>query len=83
MSHTQRAAQSGPPDARKGKEHPSARPSVEDEIDGADDHGRRWYHLRPEPRRRTDFMGLNSSWWMTLGWVVLLIVVAFPFPWGW
>jgi len=81
MSHTQSAAQSGPPDARKGKEHPSARPS--DKIDGTDDHGRRWYHLRPEPRRRTDFMGLNSTWWMTLGWVVLLIVVAFPFPSGW
>jgi hypothetical protein len=44
---------------------------------------RRWYDLQPEPRRRTDFMGLNSTWWMTLGWVVLLVVVAFPFPWWW
>ena len=46
-------------------------------------HGRRWYHLRPKPRRGTDFMGLNSTWWMALGWLVLLIVVAFPFPWWW
>ena len=28
-----------------------------DEIEGAEDRGRRWYRLRPEPRRRTDFMG--------------------------
>ena len=46
-----------------------------------DGRARRWYHLRPEPRRRTDFMGFNSTWWMALGWLVLLLVVAFPFPW--
>jgi hypothetical protein len=55
----------------------------EDEIQGADDRGRRWYHIQPEPRRRTDFMGFNSTWWMALGWLLLLIVVAFPFPWWW
>jgi hypothetical protein len=49
----------------------------------ARERGRRWYRLRPEPRRRTDFMGLNSTWWMALGWLVLLIVAAFPFPWWW
>lgn len=48
----------------------------EGEIEDADDHRRRWSKLRPEPRRRTDFMGLNSTWWMALGWLVLLIVVA-------
>ena len=42
---------------------------------------RRWYQLRPKPRRRTDFMGFNSKWWMALGWFALLIVIAFPFPW--
>jgi hypothetical protein len=26
---------------------------------------------------------LNSTWWMALGWFVLLIVVALPFPWWW
>jgi len=30
-----------------------------DEIEGADDRGRRWYRLRPEPRRRTDFNGVE------------------------
>jgi hypothetical protein len=30
----------------------------------AADHGRRWYHLRPEPRRRADLMGFNSTFWM-------------------
>ena len=30
-----------------------------DEIEGADDRARRWYRLRPDPRRRADFMGLN------------------------
>jgi hypothetical protein len=35
--------------------------------------GRRWYHLRPEPRRRTDLMGFGSN-----------PVIFFPFPWwGW
>ncbi|HEX2311663.1 MAG TPA: hypothetical protein VHH91_13215 [Vicinamibacterales bacterium] len=55
----------------------------EEAIEDADHHRRRWYKLRSEPRRRTDFMGLNSTWWMALGWLVLLIVVAFPFPWWW
>src|SRR4051794_34361734 len=31
--------------------------------------GRRWYHLRPEPRRRTDLMGFNSTWWMAVRWL--------------
>ena len=83
MSHTQGAAPSGPRDARLGEEHHSAGLYVDDELDGADDRGRRWYQLRPEPRRRIDFMGFNSTWWMALGWLVLLIVVAFPFPWWW
>ena len=51
--------------------------------DPADDRGRRWYQPRPKPRRRSDFMGLNSTWWMALGWLVLIIAVAFPFPWWW
>jgi hypothetical protein len=33
-----------------------------DEIEGAEDRGRRWYRLRPESRRRTDF---PFPWW---GW---------------
>jgi len=30
--------------------------------------GQRWYH---------------SKWWMALGLLAVLIVVAFPFPWWW
>ena len=83
MSHTQGAAPSGPRDPRIGEERHSASPCVDGEVDSAEDRGRRWYQLRPEPRLRTDFMGFNSRYWMALGWLVLLIAVAFPFPWWW
>jgi hypothetical protein len=45
--------------------------------------GRRWYHLRPKPARRTDLWGFNSTWWMAVGWPVLLVLALFPFPWWW
>jgi hypothetical protein len=46
--------------------------------------GRRWYHLRPEPRRRTDLMGFSSTLWMAVGWLIVIVVIFFPFPWwGW
>jgi hypothetical protein len=45
------------------------------------DRGRRWYHLRPEPRRSTDLMGFNSTWWMVVGWLTLIVVIVFSFPW--
>jgi hypothetical protein len=46
--------------------------------------GRRWYHLRPEFPRRTDFMGFSSTLWMALGWFIVILVIFFPFPWwGW
>ena len=40
--------------------------------------GRRWYHLRPEPRRRRDLMGFNSTWWMVLAWIVVIILIFSP-----
>jgi hypothetical protein len=43
--------------------------------------GRRWYHLRPKPRRRTDLWGFNSTWWMVLGWPLLIIFAISPWPW--
>ena len=46
-----------------------------------DDRRRRWYHLRPHSPRRTDFMGFNSTWWMVLAWIILILVILFPFPW--
>ena len=51
--------------------------------DGSDESGRRTDDLRPQPRRRTDLMGFNSTIWMGLGWVVLVLALVFPFPWGW
>jgi hypothetical protein len=47
------------------------------------DRGRRWYHLRPEPRRRTDFMGVNSTWWMAVVWLIVIVLVVSPYPWWW
>jgi hypothetical protein len=48
-----------------------------------DDPRRRWFHLRPKPRRRTDLGGVNSTWWMVLGWIVVLVLVFSPYPWWW
>ena len=39
--------------------------------------------LRPKPRRRTDLMGLNSTWWMALVWLTVIVIAVFPFPWWW
>jgi hypothetical protein len=43
--------------------------------------GRRWHDVRPKPRRRADLMGFNSTLWMALGWVILFLVLLFPYPW--
>jgi hypothetical protein len=45
--------------------------------------GRRWYHLRPEPRHRADLMGFNSTLWMVVVWLIVIVVAVFPFPWWW
>jgi hypothetical protein len=49
----------------------------------APDGGRRWYHLRPEPRRRSDLMGFNSTWWMVAVWALIIVLIVSPWPWGW
>jgi hypothetical protein len=43
---------------------------------------RRWYHLRPKPRQRTDLLGFNSTWWMVAVWLVVIVLVVYPYP-GW
>jgi hypothetical protein len=83
MSDTQEAAHGSPGDARIIEEHHIAGPQHEDDIEATDDRGRRWYHVRPEPRRRTDLMGLNSTWWMAVVWLILILLVVFPIPWWW
>ena len=52
----------------------------DDEIEAKDDRGRRWYHPRPQPRRRRDLMGFNSTWWMVLLWIAVIALVVWPFP---
>ena len=80
MSHTQEAAQGGRRDTRIVEAHHT---HGEDEIETSDNRGRRWHHLRPQPRRRTDLMGFNSTLWMALGWLIVILLLVFPFPWAW
>jgi hypothetical protein len=49
--------------------------------EATDDRGRRWYHLRPLPGRRADLMGFNRTWWVLL-WLILIVLLVYPFP-GW
>jgi hypothetical protein len=30
-----------------------------------------------------DLMGFNSTLWMALGWLIVILLVVFPFPWAW
>ena len=84
MSYTHPAVQSGPGDDQIVEKHHITNPRGEDDDGGTDRRGRRWYHPRPEPRRRTDLMGFNSTWWMALGWLILILLVVLPFPfWSW
>jgi hypothetical protein len=77
MADTREASRTAPADqARLVDEHHAARPDGRDQIEATDDRGRRWYHLRPEPRCRADVMGFNYTWWL----VVLLVVVVL-LPW--
>jgi len=57
--------------------------SGERRRDLVEDRGRRWYQLRPDPRRRADLMGFNSTLWMVVVWIVVIALVAFPYPWWW
>ena len=83
MAHTRESPQRGPDDARIIGEHHIAGRHDEGETAAGDGSGRRWYYLRPEPRRRSDLMGFNSTWWMAVVWVIVILVIAFPFPRWW
>ena len=54
--------------------------SDDDRIQAKDDRGRRWYHPRPQPRRRRDLMGFNATWWMVLLWTAVIVLAVWPFP---
>jgi len=59
------ASDDGPADnashPRLIEEHHVIGPHGEDEIEATDERGRRWYQLRPEPRRRADLIGFNYT----------------------
>jgi hypothetical protein len=69
---------SGSESPRLVEEHHIVGPRGDDEIEATDDRGRRWYHLRPEPRSRADLIGFNRTWWGVF--LVFVLVVAF-LPW--
>jgi hypothetical protein len=81
MSRTQPASQDTHGTAGISEDHELAGPEGEVEIDATDDRGRRWYHFRPKPRRRTDLWGFNSTWWMVLGSPLLVVFAISPWPW--
>jgi hypothetical protein len=60
------------------EKHHIAGPRGGSEIEAIDDRGRRWYQLRPAPRRRADLMGINHTWWTVLANV---LSVSLIFPW--
>ena len=77
MSRTQPTPQGTAGDPRISEDHDLAGPDGEYATDG----GARWYHLRPKPARRTDLWGFNSTWWMVLGWPLLIVFAVSPWPW--
>ena len=81
MSRSLATAQRDPGDALTSEEHHLTDPEGQDEIEASEDRGRRWYHVRPQPRRRTDLMGINSTWWMALLWLIVIVLVVYPGPW--
>jgi hypothetical protein len=63
------------------EEHHIVGPHGEDEIEATDERGRRWYHLRPDPRSRYDFIGFNYIWWLI--WILFIFLIFVPWGHGW
>jgi hypothetical protein len=63
------------------EEHHIVGPGGEDQIEATDERGRRWYHLRPDPRSRYDFVGFNYTWWLI--WIVFIFIIFIPWGRGW
>ncbi|MGO9882997.1 MAG: hypothetical protein ACLPV4_08280 [Solirubrobacteraceae bacterium] len=76
-----RSDDSGGEQPRLIEEHHIVGPHGEDQIEATDERGRRWYHLRPDPRSRYDFIGFNYTWWLI--WVLLLFLIFAPWGRGW
>ena len=60
-------------------EHPFTDAYGDVGIEAVDSRGRRWYHLRPDPRGRADAFGVNYTWWI---FTLLILLIVF-LPWGW
>ncbi len=56
------------------EEHHVVGPHGEDQIEATDEQGRRWYHVRPDPRYRADVFGFNWTWWIVI-WVVFILLM--------
>jgi hypothetical protein len=69
------------PRPRLIEEHHIRGPYGQDEIEATDELGRRWYHLRPDPRGRVDMFGFNYTWWLL--WIFLIFIVFLPWGHGW
>lgn len=80
---TPRSQHSEPEHPRIVEEHHVVGPHGEDEIEATDECGRRWYHLRPEPRRRADVLGFNYTWWLVIWAIFLIALVPWGGGWGW
>jgi hypothetical protein len=63
------------------EEHDAVGPHGESELEATDELGRRWYHLRPTPRRRYDLIGFNYTWWLI--WLLVIFVIFLPWGRGW
>jgi hypothetical protein len=63
------------------EEHHVRGPYGQDELEATDDRGRRWYHLRPDPRGQVDMFGFNYTWWLI--WIFVLFVIFLPWGYGW
>jgi hypothetical protein len=63
------------------EEHHATGRYGEDELEATDELGRRWYHLRPEPRGRYDVIGFNYTWWLI--WIFFIFVIFLPWGHGW
>jgi hypothetical protein len=72
---------SGHDEPRLVEEHHVVGRYGEDELEATDERGRRWYHLRPEPRRRYDLIGFNYTWWVI--WIAFILIVFLPWGRGW
>lgn len=78
MSRTRQSRQAGCGSIRIVEAHDRADRHDRDGIEATDDRRRRWYRLRPKPRRRIDLWGFNSTWWMALGWAILIVLAVVP-----